>query len=132
MVNGINSQRNNDIKTDVIQSTLEMTEDVWSIMMEAVKKGKQVRLEATEDTSYKNINHMEKLGLIHVLEDNEREWSSRKNGEDEYKDDDCDTIIMHDMLVEVDEVKLQDELNKLREKIAKRTEKNIYTRHSER
>ena len=195
MVNGINSQRNNDRKTDVIQSTMEMTEDVYSIMLEAAKKGKQVRLEATEDTSYKNINHIKKLGLIQVLEDNEREWSSTLNVDDGYEDDyyeddyyedeydeeeydeeeydeeeyyddehnentlndvnndtnesdanykgvsegdknnetvKNETIIMHDMLVKVDEVKLQKELNELREKMAKRTEKRLYTRHSER
>ncbi len=176
MVNGINSQRNNDRKTDVIQSTMEMTEDVYTIMLEAAKKGKQVRFEATEDTSYKNINHMKKLGLIQVLEDNEREWSSNMNWDDEYdyyddeyyddeyyddeyyddqnlndannesdvnfevtseedKNDETfknETIIMHDMLVNVDEVKLQNELNSLRERIAKRTEKIMYTRHSER
>ncbi len=187
MVNGINSQRNDNRKTDVIQSTMEMTEDVYSIMLEAAKKGKQVRFEATEDTSYKNINHIKKLGLIEVLEDNEREWSSTLNVDDGYEDDyyeddyyeddyyndeydeeeyyddentlnyvnndtnesdvnyndvsegdknsetvKNETIIMHDMLVKVDEVKLQKELNGLREKMAKRTEKKLYTGHSER
>ena len=182
MVNGINSQRNDNRKTDVIQSTMEMTEDVYSIMLEAAKKGKQVRFEATEDTSYKNINHIKKLGLIKVLEDNEREWSSTSNVDDGYEDDyyeddyyndeydeeeyyddentlnyvnndtnesdvnyndvsegdknsetvKNETIIMHDMLVKVDEVKLQKELNGLREKMAKRTEKKLYTGHGER
>ncbi len=187
MVNGINSQRNDNRKTDVIQSTMEMTEDVYSIMLEAAKKGKQVRFEATEDTSYKNINHIKKLGLIKVLEDNEREWSSTLNVDDGYEDDyyeddyyedeydeeeyyddkyyddentlnyvnndtnesdvnyidvsegdknnetvKNETIIMHDMLVKVDEVKLQKELNGLREKMAKRTEKKLYTGHGER
>lgn len=182
MVNGINSQRNDNRKTDVIQSTMEMTEDVYSIMLEAAKKGKQVRFEATEDTSYKNINHIKKLGLIEVLEDNEREWSSTLNVDDGYEDDyyndeydeeeyyddkyydnentlnyvnndtnesdvnyidvsegdknnetvKNETIIMHDMLVKVDEIKLQKELNGLREKMSKRTEKKLYTGHGER
>ena len=43
-------------------------------MLEAAKKGKQVRFEATEDTSYKNINHIKKLGLIEVLEDTEKNY----------------------------------------------------------
>lgn len=114
MVNGINSESRGKEKTDVIQQTLEIEESMYKLMLNAEEEQKPIRLEATEDTSYINIVKLAKRGLVHVEEDNKRDWSNRRE------------IQMHDMKITVNKEKMQEELKKVQERLAKKREEALF------
>lgn len=114
MVNGINSEGKGREKTDIIQQTLEIEESMYKLMLNAEEEQKPIRFEATEDTSYINIVKLAKRGLVHVEEDNKRDWSNR--GE----------IQMHDMKITVNKEKMQEELKKVQERLAKKREEALF------
>lgn len=111
MVNGINSQGRGTSKTEVVQQSLEMQIAIFELMLQASEK--QIKFEATEDTSYKNIQAIAKKGLVHIKEDQRREW------------DDSEEIYMHDMLITVEKEKMQEELNKLQQRLEKKREERL-------
>lgn len=113
MVNGVNAEGKGTSKTDVIQQSLEIEESMYSLMLNAAEEQKQIRFEATEDTSYINIQKMAKRGLVHVEEDEKREWS---NGGD---------IKMHDMKITVDKEKMQEELKRVQIRLARKREESL-------
>lgn len=114
MVNGINSKGKGKEKTDVMQQTLEIEESVYKLMLEAQKEQKPIRFEATENTSYINIVKLAKRGLVHIEEDNKRDWSN--SGE----------IQMHDMKITVNKEKMEEELKKVQERLAKKREEALF------
>ena len=88
MVNGVNSQRNETSKTDIMEQTYEIYMNLCEIMLNASENGKNIRFEATEDTSYKNVQNLVKHGIAQVLEENQREWSETGNRHEREYDDD--------------------------------------------
>ena len=115
MVNGINAQGRGKEKTEVVQQTLEMEESIYKLMLDAAEEQKQVRFEATEDTSYINIMKMAKKGLVNVQNDNAREWG-RREGEE---------IKMHDMIITVNKEKMQEELKRAQERLKKKKDERL-------
>ena len=113
MVNGVNAEGKGTSKTDVIQQSLEIEESMYSLMLNAAEEQKQIRFEAKEDTSYINIQKMAKRGLVHVEEDEKREWS---NGGD---------IKMHDMKITVDKEKMQEELKRVQVRLDRKREESL-------
>lgn len=126
--------------------TLEMYEAMYKMMIEAAKKGKDVRLNATEYTSYINIMNMVKKGLFEIKENLSRKWQEsvciNDYDDDEiYYDDDenennnkeqenktSEEIIMHDMILKVNREKVEEELKRIQQMLEKRTEKRIFDR----
>ena len=96
MLNGLNSQKREDVKTDAIEATLEYAEYVYSLMLESAKQGKSIKLEAIEDTSYKNIMNLEKKGVVKIEDDTVEELKSledrrhSRNGNYAYYDNEYD------------------------------------------
>ena len=107
-----------------------MTEATYEIMLEAAQKGKKITLNATEDTSYKNIMYMQKKGIINVEEDSKRKWDES----DEYYGEalDEDAIVMHDMTISINIEKMLEELKILRERIERRKQRKMYSHLDER
>ncbi len=110
MVGGVNSQRNENITTDMKITTFEMAEKVYEKMLEMGEKEKTVRFEATRDTSYINIQRAKEKGLVEIIED--------KN--DKFEDSDID---MNNMIVKPNVEKLREELEKIRKVLEKLKEK---------
>lgn len=71
MVGGVNSQRNEKIEADAKIATFEIAEKVYEKMIEMAKKEKNIRYNATRDTSYLNTKRSVEKGLIEILEDKE-------------------------------------------------------------
>ena len=127
--------------------TLEMYEAVYRLMLESAEKGKRISLNATKDTSYINIMNMAKKGLIDVIEDYEREWEGIDyNSDDDYYEDDYyddyaednnsnieeneseirqEKIIMHDIKLNVNKEKMEEELKRIKARLEKRKETRI-------
>lgn len=114
MVNGVNAEGKGTVKTDVVEQTLEIEESIYKLMLNAQEEQKQIRFEATEDTSYINIMKMAKKGLVHVEEDKKNRWNDDSN------------INMHDMKITIDKEKMQAELEKVQTRLAKRREESLF------
>ena len=114
MVNGMNSEGKGKEKTDIIQQTLEIEESMYKLMLEAQKEQKPIRFESTEDTSYINIQKIAKKGLVNIQEDDQREWDNQGD------------IQMHDMKITVNKEKMEEELRKVQERLAKKREESLF------
>ena len=114
MVNGMNSEGKGKEKTDIIQQTLEIEESMYKLMLEAEKEQKPIRFEATEDTSYINIQKIAKKGLVNIQEDDQRDWDNQGD------------IQMHDMKITVNKEKMEEELRKVQERLAKKREESLF------
>lgn len=144
MINGINAQGKNKVKTEFMMQTLEIEQSVYSLMLQATREQKRIRFEATEDTSYKNIMNMVKKGLIKVEKDSKKPWKEldSDNIYDEYfhedeeegeynvnvdeQNKDSSKIMMHEMTIEVDAKKMQERLDFVNERIEKKRESRAY------
>jgi hypothetical protein len=89
-------------------------------MLEMADKGKSIEFEATEDTSYKNIQSMIKQGLVTVKSEGKPRNFEGTDAED--------GIIMHDMVVEVNKEKMEVELEKVKARLEKLKERREYSR----
>lgn len=114
MVGGLNSQKNEKVASNAKMATFEMAEKMYEKMIEMAKKGKNVRYEATRDTSYINTKNMEKKGLIEVISDEE----------DRFSDSD---IEMNNVVITPNVEALEEELKKVRETLRKLREKELCT-----
>lgn len=83
-------------------------------MLEAQKEQKPIRFEATEDTSYINIQKIAKKGLVNIQEDDQRDWDNQGD------------IQMHDMKITVNKEKMEEELRKVQERLAKKREESLF------
>ena len=100
-INGVNSQGKGKRKTETLSQSVEMIENIYGLMLQAEEKGKSIRLNATDDTSYLNIQNMADKGIIQIQESESREW------------DDTGKIGMHDMVITVDAEKMKEELDRI-------------------
>ena len=111
MLNGVNSNRNEGIKTDAKMATFEVAKVVYEKLIEMAQKGKKVRYEATRD-SYINTKRMEEKGLIEIEEDKEGRFGSSK-------------IEMNNVIIKPNKEKLEEELNKIKEALKKLEEREV-------
>lgn len=137
MLNGANSEKNEKVKTDAFATTTQMMQTLYEMMLESAEKGKKVRFEATEDTSYKNVEDLVKRGILKVEEENVEEWGS-KNFDDDYYDEDEEEyydeqqeieqqdkpIMMHNIVASVDKEKLKRALETIKKRNAREEETN--------
>ena len=112
MLNGVNSNRNEGIKTDAKMATFEVAKVVYEKLIEMAEKGKKVRYEATRDTSYINTKRMEEKGLIEIEEDKEGRFGNSK-------------IEMNNVIIKPNKEKLEEELNKIKEALKKLEEREV-------
>ena len=112
MLNGVNSNRNEGIKTDAKMATFEVAKVVYEKLIEMAEKGKKVRYEATRDTSYINTKRMEEKGLIEIEEDKEGRFGNSK-------------IEMNNVIIKPNKEKLEEELKKIKETLKKLEEREV-------
>ncbi len=112
MVGGVNSERNEQIGADVKMATVELAERVYSKMLEMAEKGKNVRYEATRDTSYINTKKMEEKGLIEIIEEKKAKFENSD-------------IDMNNVVVKVNVDKLKEELSNIRELLEKLRQRGV-------
>ena len=112
MLNGVNSNRNEGIKTDAKMATFEVAKVVYEKLIEMAEKGKKVRYEATRDTSYINTKRMEEKGLIEIEEDEEGRFGNSK-------------IEMNNVIIKPNKEKLEEELKKIKETLKKLEEREV-------
>ncbi len=134
MINGANSENKGKVSNETMEATTQMAEAMYELMYKASKEGKKVRFEATEDTSYVNMKKLVKDGTIEIEEDDVRKWEeSRYRYYDDWDEDEeiqsnKEEIMMHDMLITVDEEKIKEKLEEmkiLREKLRQRKETKL-------
>ncbi len=106
MVGGVNSQSNEKIDYNAKIATFEIAEKMYEKMIEMGKKEKNIRYEATRDTSYVNTLRMTEKGLGEIIKDEE----------DKFEDTD---IEMNNVVLKPNVEKLEKELEKIREILAK-------------
>ncbi len=106
MVGGVNSQSNEKIDYNAKIATFEIAEKMYEKMIEMGKKEKNIRYEATRDTSYVNTLRMTEKGLGEIIQ----------NEEDRFEDTD---IKMNNVVLKPNVEKLEKELEKIREILAK-------------
>ena len=139
MVNGVNAEKKEEQKTEIIYQTLEMSEEVYTYMLQMAEKEKNIRFEATEDTSYKNILNMVDKGLATIEEENTTEWEKNRYNEEEYDDnkyanskkqeklgENKEQITMHNMVIKINKEKLREEIKRIQVMIAKRKETRMF------
>lgn len=112
MVGGVNSRKNEKADSNAKIATFEIAEKMYEKMIEMAKKEKNIRYEATRDTSYVNTQNMQRKGLIEVLENEE---STFENSD----------IEMNNVVVKPNLEELEEELKKVRETLAKLKEKGL-------
>ena len=105
---------------------------MYKLMLETAEKGKKIRFEATEDTSYINIMNMSRKGLVEIEEDEQRAWNEANyneenitNTEEETKQD-VEDITMHNMVVNVNEEKLAEEIARIQNLLDRVKEKRMF------
>lgn len=105
---GKNSQSND--KKDAYLQSLEIMKSLYELMQRAALEGKNVFLNATEDTSYTSVLSMAKMGIVTINSDERREWGYHSG------------IYMHDMDLSVDLEKVTEKLDMINRRLAKRKE----------
>ncbi len=113
LLNGVNSEKGEKTKTDIMSSSLELQYKMYEIFLEAAERGRTITCDATRDTSGMNIDKMAQKGLIKVVEDEEDRWSA---GSD---------IEMRRMEFTVDSKKIEKEMKELKVLLDKAHERNI-------
>ena len=130
MVNGVNAEGKGEKGSETIHQTLEITESVYSLMLNMASQGKNIRFEATEDTSYINIRKMAEKGLITIEEEHEEKWRNNKDDEDyeyeDYEEETTEKIKMHNMVVKANKEKLEEELKRIKKILKKRQERRTF------
>lgn len=106
MVGGVNSQSNEKIESSAKIATFEIAEKMYEKMIEMGRKEKNIRYEATRDTSYVNTTKMVEKGLGELIED----------VEDRFGDTD---IEMNNVVLKPNVEKLEEELKKIKELLAR-------------
>lgn len=105
---GKNSQSKD--KKDAYLQSLEIMKSLYELMQRAALQGKNVFLNATEDTSYTSILSMAKRGIVKINSDGRRAW--------EYSSG----IYVHDMDLTVDLDKVTEQLDMINRVLSKRKE----------
>ena len=102
LLNGINSEKNEEVKTDLRSSGYELLEKTYMLLLKAAEDSKTLRFEATEDTSYINIQKAVEKGLAEVVEDYDTTF------------DDEGEIKMHNMVIKANLEAVRKELEDIR------------------
>lgn len=112
MVGGVNSQSNEKIDYNAKIATFEIAEKMYEKMIEMGKKEKNIRYEATRDTSYVNTLRMTEKGLGEIIQDEEDRFGDSN-------------IEMNNVVLKPNVEKLEEELEKIREILAKVRKKEL-------
>ena len=115
MAGGVNSQSNEKIDYNAKVATFEIAEKMYEKMIEMGKKEKNIRYEATRDTSYVNTIRITEKGLGEIIQDEEDRFNDTE-------------IEMNNVVLKPNVEKLEEELKKIREilsKVRKREQQKI-------
>jgi len=118
LLNGTNSEKNSQRKTETIISSLELAKKMYEVFIEAAESGKKITCDATKDTSGLNIKSMVKNGLVQVEDVNDYDWD--------------ENIKMSQMTLTPNKEKIQKELEKLEKLIQKAEQRRrVYKRETQ-